>query len=209
MKNKTWNDLNLLSGQYPLVFFEDPDDAGASDDADDEGQKHKFEEWLEKQTEDFQAVYEDHIHGLKSALDKERKAAKEAAKLERRLEDLKDGTSAEKAKVKELEGELGSATAKAKKLEKALEETQVRFAVQAAAMQMGFKDPEDAYQLADVSELEISEETGEVEGVEEALEALVEAKPYLVGTAIGTPQRSNRGSGGDDETTVPPVKINF
>jgi len=60
----------------------------------------------------------------------------------------------------------------------------VRSAVELAAARLGFHNPEDAYQLADVAGIEIGED-GKVNGAEEALKALIKARPYLVKSAAG------------------------
>ena len=60
-----------------------------------------------------------------------------------------------------------------------MEALRLRHAVERAASKLGFRNPEDAYQLADLSGVQIGED-GAVEGVEAALKALAKERPYLL-----------------------------
>ncbi len=73
-------------------------------------------------------------------------------------------------------------------------------AIQVKAAQMGLQNPDDALALVARAGISYSDESG-VEGVTEALEALVTAKPYLKGAVTGAPNMN--GSGG----TPTPVAI--
>lgn len=55
----------------------------------------------------------------------------------------------------------------------------IRAAVETLAAQMGFHKPEDAYQLANVTDIKLDDE-GKVIGVSEALDALKKERPYLL-----------------------------
>lgn len=81
---------------------------------------------------------------------------------------------------KNYEQQLAEANAKAQEAEKKANERLVRAEVKALAVSMQIIDPDAAYLLIDKSGVKITD-TGEVEGAKEALEALVKAKPYLVG----------------------------
>jgi len=59
-------------------------------------------------------------------------------------------------------------------------QTLIRAAIVATAVAQGFTDPEDAYRLVNLSEIELDDESGEITGVREQLKALSEAKPYLL-----------------------------
>jgi len=56
---------------------------------------------------------------------------------------------------------------------------QIKSAVVAKAVAMDFQDPSDAYQMLDTGKLELADD-GTVAGLEEALDALGKAKPYLL-----------------------------
>lgn len=83
--------------------------------------------------------------------------------------------------------ELEKAQERAEALERAAkaQETKyradlIRMEARVQAAQMGFMNPDDAYALAELDAVEIGE-TGEIEGVKKALEALAKDKPYLLG----------------------------
>jgi hypothetical protein len=66
-------------------------------------------------------------------------------------------------------------------------------AVKAAAHTMGFRNLDDAVSLVDMSAITISVETGKVEGETDALKALAEKSPYLIGDT--TPKAPNLDGG--------------
>lgn len=65
----------------------------------------------------------------------------------------------------------------------------IRHSVEITAARLGFSDPADAFTLADLSEVEITDD-GKVKGVEAALKSLLEKKPYLKGTETTETKRS-------------------
>jgi hypothetical protein len=135
--------------------------------------------------EDVRKLYEEHTNGLKSALSSEREKSKGVAAQLKKLADL------EAAEQKRREAELNEAQkaqAQLAELEKKLNEAnlnlvteRLRNAVQSEAAKMGFLNPEDAYQLADLAEVETTDD-GKVTGVEDALKKLVKDRPYLLKT---------------------------
>lgn len=137
------------------------------------------------------------IEQLRAAL---KAANKEAADRRKRL----DALEAEEAKRKEMElsevekadKRAKDAEAKAQQLEQRWRDGMLRSAVTIAATQAQFYDPEDAYRLADLSSLTVNDD-GTVTGTEDALKALVKAKPHLVkSTTTTTPpdvNAQNRG----------------
>jgi ABC-type lipoprotein release transport system permease subunit len=70
--------------------------------------------------------------------------------------------------------------------EKRANEKLVKAEIKMISTSLGIVDPDAAYKLMDTSGLKI-EDSGEVKGVKEALEALLKTKPYLkkTGTVIG------------------------
>lgn len=164
-------------------------DAKAKADADAESKKSSdFEAWLAKQPEDVRKLYEDQVGNLKGALDKERKANKDAAKMQKKLEEFE---AAEKKRAEEqmskeqlLEKKAADAEAGKLKVEQELETERKKNAVIAMATSLGFTDPDDAFTLADLSEIERGAD-GKWSGIKESLEALAKAKPYLLNNKNG------------------------
>lgn len=80
--------------------------------------------------------------------------------------------------------------------------TAVRSAVVAEASRQGAIDPEDVVALLASKDFEI-DESGNVEGVSEAVSALIEAKPHLAGTR--TPHPADQGARATAPDTSDPV----
>jgi hypothetical protein len=208
--------FNFLS-----MFAFDADDGGGGGD-----DQPTWEKWLEKQTEDVKALFEGHVKGLKSALASEREKSKSAVEQAKRLADLEEAEKkrreAELSETEKLQQQLaekdGTISEWQSKHEKALAEMatrSIKSAVKLTATQMGFADPDDAYNLADFSGIEIEEGTDDPQGVKEALEALSKAKPYLLkqganGKLPGTPPGKQPGKKPDnqpEDRKVPLVRL--
>lgn len=127
--------------------------------------------------------------GLKSALQKERKAAKEAQrelrKAQARLEELdaKDKSETDKAK-----DDAAKASAKAEKLAARLRSTAVDNVVIKLGGKLKFRDIDDALQLVNRGEIEVDQDdedpsdiTVDEASVKAALEKLAKNKPHLIG----------------------------
>jgi hypothetical protein len=153
-----------------------------------------FEEWLSKQPDDVRQGYETHVTGLKSALDKERAAAKkrqdkEADEERKRQEAALSETEKAAKRVADLEK---SNTELADKWRAA----QAREALRAAAGKAGIvfagaQAEADAIGFA-MSAVKVSDD-GSVEEAETALKQIVKDRPYLVkaqssGDGRGTPR---------------------
>ena len=82
------------------------------------------------------------------------------------------------------EKQVADAQGKAQAAETRANERLVRAEVKTLAVSMQIIDPDAAYLLIDKAGVKITD-AGEVEGAKEALEALVKAKPYLVGKGDG------------------------
>jgi hypothetical protein len=78
------------------------------------------------------------------------------------------------------EKQVADAQAKAQAAETRANERLVKAEVKTLAVSMQIIDPDAAFLLIDRTNVKITD-AGEVEGAKEALEALVKAKPYLVG----------------------------
>lgn len=110
------------------------------------------------------------------------------------LKKLKDADlSAQEKKDKriaELEKAQADWDAKVKAQEAATNTKLIQAEVRVQAAQMGFTNPDDAYRLADLSEVEVGEDGG-IKGVKKALEALKKDKPYLLAKAGGPGSPAN------------------
>lgn len=118
-----------------------------------------------------------------SALLKEIKSLRrENAKWRTQLRGLEEEREAKrKAAMTELERlqvELKEAEEARALAERQRQQIAVRSQVISAAAKAGFNDPEDAYRLLSGDTLEVSED-GKVNGLSEALKALLKDKPYL------------------------------
>ena len=74
----------------------------------------------------------------------------------------------------------------------------IRSAVVTEAAKLAFTDPGDAFAMVDLGDVTIGED-GEVTGVLEAVKALAQAKPYLIGRRSAP--ATDAGAGGGDRTT--------
>lgn len=133
---------------------------------------------------------------LKAELDE---ARRQAAKYRTELREVQERLSRyEQEKLTEQEKlakRAEQAEKAAQELQARLRETAIRAEVMAVAQRLNVRDPDAAYKLLDISALSVDDSTGQVSGVEDAVKALLKAKPYLAGGAAGAtnPQRS-----GDD-----------
>ena len=158
-----------------------------------------FEDFIEKQPEEIRALYQDHISGLKSALETERRANKEKEKQLKRLAEL-ESTEEEREQTRLSETErLKTEAAQAKAEREAalgeLSAERVRNAVLHEASQpvygnkQKFAHPELAYDL--LKTRPTMDADGKVSGARAALEELAKAYPELLermSTIGGTPR---------------------
>lgn len=122
------------------------------------------------------------VADMEAALEAHRKA-QDAQKTE--AEKLRESLEAEKAKVADAQAKARAALIKA------------AFVAEAATANLVSVD--DAFKLADLSEVDVSED-GTVTGIKEAVEQLVKEKPYLVkqGQGAGTGGAPFRGGPAQD-----------
>jgi len=121
-----------------------------------------------------------------SADRRKRLEAFEKAELDRAKKDLSE--------VERLKGQVAELDKRARELEAEREMMIIRSAVERAAAALGFHSAEDAYQLADLSGVEIDED-GKVSNVDKALKELVKARPYLV-RVVDKPDTNAGATGG-------------
>ena len=93
-----------------------------------------------------------------------------------KLDELEE---AQKSELEKAQERADKAEALAKAAEERAQAIALRSAIVAAASRLDFVDPEDAFALLDKSALSTTDE-GKLEGVDEALKALAEAKPHLL-----------------------------
>jgi len=111
-----------------------------------------------------------------------KKLRSEAAEYRKKLRDLEAKVKADQdAKLSEaerLQNRLAELEREQAMYQQERQERTVRYEVMLAASKLGIVDPEAAYRLLDVAELEF-EDDGRPKNVEQALRALIKAKPYL------------------------------
>ena len=128
-----------------------------------------------------------------------KQANKEAGDRRKKLEEIEQNEA--KRKEQELT-EVQRAAKRAEEAEANLKEYQKRYrtnairnAVRLAAQNAGFVDAEDAIALADLSSVDLDENTDKVTGADEVTKALAKAKPHLL-KAPERPQAPNINSSG-------------
>jgi len=193
-----------------------------NEETEENNPREVLEAWIADQDEKVQSMFKDGIAGLTSALQKEREAAKEAARLKRELAeatqkldnyktDEEKAIDALNAKVETLETEKAEAVKTAEEAKKKLIERTISFTVTAEALKMGFEDPSDAESLLPADSVTYDEETGNVKGAKAALKKLAETKPYLLGKGdgVGTPRGSSTSKVGKKDEIAPPTGLRF
>jgi hypothetical protein len=143
-----------------------------------------YDAFLATLDEDVRKEIEAHTKGLKAALVSERTLSKDGKAALSQLKVLQEAEAKRKtdemSELDKTKAEKVAAEDKALKAQQELQTERVKSAVLAVAVKMSFIDPQDAYTLIDIATLETSDD-GKLTGVDEALKALVKAKPYLVG----------------------------
>jgi hypothetical protein len=116
-----------------------------------------------------------------------------------RLKASEQEALAKKAK-EDAEKAITEANGKSESANKAANDRIVRAELKAVALKAGMVDL-DGLKLADLSKVKLNAETGEVEGAEELMKALKEAKPYLFGAAStsNTKTPPPKGDGGSSK----------
>lgn len=101
---------------------------------------------------------------------------------------------------KEFEKQLSEAQTKAQEAEQRANERLIKAEIKALSSELGIVDANVAFQLMNRDEVQINDE-GEVEGAKKALEALLEAKPFL------KKENSPSNGGGDFGQGTPPSSL--
>ncbi len=156
-------------------------------------------------------IISERLTRAKTQWEKEQETARK--KVEDEAEQKRLTEQAEWQKLAEKrETQVAEMQAERDRLSADLTNVRIRHAVEIAAAGMDFQSPADAFDLADLTGVEITDD-GEVTGVKEALEALVKAKPYLVkaqtGGGFGTPRRAERKPKGTGEQKPAQPTVRF
>jgi len=145
--------------------------------------ENEFQKWLKTQTPAIQKAYEDHTHGLTSALKKERAVADEVPALKKQLKDFLDKDEALKRTQMTKEDALAADLAKSQAAIELLRVENLQLkkerAVEREAVKLKFADPADALILLPKDSLKVGDD-GVITGADVALKALAIAKPYLL-----------------------------
>jgi phage I-like protein len=95
--------------------------------------------------------------------------------LKRAAEELQKRKDADKSELEKFQEAAAKAERERDEARQRAQDTLIRAAFIEEASKAGVANPGDAYRLADLSSVSIDEETGQVEGAEEAVAALVDA----------------------------------
>ena len=164
----------LLTGQAPGTPTEETTAQGQEPGA-------------EQSTPDIEAL-------LKEVKTLRKEAASWRTKLRQAEETEEQRRRSEMTELEKLKADL-----EAERQARAQAETQrtqqlLRTQVISAAAKAGLNDPEDAVRMLDTSEMTVADD-GTVDGLEQALGALLKAKPYLIKSTSGTISPTNPAGG--------------
>lgn len=160
-----------------------------------------FEKWLVDQPEDVKSLYEKHIHGLKSALTKERTTADRVPGLEAKLREFEKNNTAASQTIETLTTKSAEATKKLDESTALVKDLKLEMAVVKGAAKLNFQDPGDAYNLVNKAELSF-DDAGVVKGVTEALTKLSTEKKYLIRTGAGIGNNIDKSKSQDTTDTT-------
>jgi hypothetical protein len=137
-------------------------------------------------------------------LKRERAKTSDYDDLKAKASKLDELEEAQKSELEKAQERADKAEALAKAAEERAQAIALRSAIVAAASRLDFVDPEDAFALLDKSALKQNDE-GKLEGVDEALKALAEAKPHLLkqdDQSKARPRRQTPTLPGDNATSA-------
>jgi hypothetical protein len=141
------------------------------------------DEWGEFDAERAKAT----IQKLREHEQRALKLEKQSKALEKKLAEYEtaeqERKQAEMSEVERLKAEVEQAKAAQQAAVEEVVTMRIKQALYTQAAQMGFHNPEDAYLMADLTEVELGED-GEVSGVETALKELLKSRPYLAKSEV-------------------------
>lgn len=139
-----------------------------------------------------------------------KKLRAEAAEYRRRLRQLEEKVKAQEeatlSEAEKLQRRLSELEREREHLLAERRERAMRYEVAVAAQKLGIVDPDAAVRLLDTSSLEFDESDRPV-NVEEALKALVKAKPYLVAPHVSAGSPTNPATGTQRSATFTTSQI--
>jgi hypothetical protein len=153
-----------------LQFFSEPNDPPANTPADPPQEPKTFSEEYVQQLRDEAAKYRTKAKNLETTTQQTQQEM---------MKKVFDMFGLEPDPNKEFEKQLSDAQAKAQEAEQKANDKLIRSEIKSVGVDLNIVDPEAAYVLLDKEGLRVAD-NGEVEGVKDALEKLIEAKPYLV-----------------------------
>jgi len=160
----------------------DEETSQTTEDQGQEGEQDKFAVWLSKQSTEVQKMYDEHTHGLTSALKKEREKASELPALKKQLktfaEKEADALKAQMTKEEALASDLANSQASVAALKASLDQLRITNEVERVAASLHFANAQDAQKLLPTGIVKLEDD--KVVGAQTALEQLAKEKPYLL-----------------------------
>lgn len=131
------------------------------------------------------------LHALRT------KAGRLEAELKKLQEAEKLRSEADLSEVEKLRKQIAERDAAIEQASASAKAGRLAGASLAAAARLGFADPEDAQRFLDAERVEWDDATGAPKNVQQLLEAVLKAKPYLKASFTATPDlgQGNRGAG--------------
>lgn len=198
----------LLTPLFPLIGVpgEDGTGDGGKDDGTTKGEKDdgvkndgvKNDGVNEDEGKNNDKVYskEEMTAAVEKRIARERKKVK--AELEKEYDEKKKKD--EMTENERLKAEKEEAEKKASERIVAADKRLIRAEVKNMAVKLNIVDSDGAYQLMDKSNVKVNDD-GKVEGVEESLKELIEAKTYLVSKSVKTPGIGDEQQGKTKKTS--------
>lgn len=134
--------------------------------------------------EDFTKLFEDNRLYRNPRFKSLSERAKKADDLEKAASDAETQRLADEGKYKEI---ADKKTAEAEAANKTVQDLRLNSNIQIEASKLGVVDLEAVLLLINRENIKVDETSGAVSGVEDAVKALLEAKPYLKGTPTNPP----------------------
>jgi hypothetical protein len=139
----------------------------------------KFEDWLKDQTDEIKSMFEEHVSGLKTALQSERDLRKDDLKELKKLRDLTEKGSDAESKLTGMVDKL--------------ENTELRVKFYESATDAGIKNLKAAFLLAQADGL-VSKEKIDFDGLKASYPEMFGSEPQPKGNAgEGSNQGNNTG----------------
>lgn len=190
MKLKKLLAMLLLGPLMPLISVEGKEDGKEEDKQEDEEKDDQEEQKEEKNQEPPKTYNQDEINKIiEKRLSRERKAWK------KQVED--DKVKAQMTTEEKLKAEKAEAETKANEAIVKANQRLVKSEILNKAGSLGVIDTDAVYRLLDKDDIDIDDD-GNITGVEEAVKALITAKPYLIKK---TSSDENNKSGDDQQGT--------